>query len=168
MKTWILWRALLCAPVALGTVAEVVQTRERDYVVRYTDNAVERYSVKWTLDVTTTARDVGGSFVPYQANRENHRCAWSVASRIDRTVSLVTRLGQAMPLPTLSSSMKNEGEVKGEADEPCSSPRSKREADTRAAAGTALEKFRTLTDADLEVLKQAARANPNVASISDP
>jgi len=169
MNRWTLWRALLCVPLASSALAEVVQTRESAYDVRYADNAVERYAVRWTLNVTTTIREEGGAPIPYQGAVANLRCQWSIASSVERSVSLVTRLGQAMPLPNMSRTLKAESAdvVKGEDNASCKDPRSRREAEVRNAGNAARERFEKFAAADLETLKSEARAAPNVAAVTE-
>jgi len=94
--------AALSVLAPFATAAEVVTTRERAFVVRYTDSTTERYAVKWILDVAASSREQGGAFVPYQGAVENRRCAWSVDTSVERKVSLVTRLGEPIPVAKLS------------------------------------------------------------------
>ena len=165
--------ALLCMIVSLGAAADVVQVKEFTYVVKYTDDAVERYSVKWTLNVTTNVRDGAGVFIPYQGAVENRRCTWSITSSVDRTVSFVTRLGQAVPLANMSRTFKedprNPGRemvIAGERNETCNEARAQREKDVADARKAVLEMFDRLTTSDFEGLRKEAQANANVRTIT--
>ena len=154
------------ALAALASAAEVAATKERTYVVKYADQSIERYAVRWTLDVEAKVREEGGSYVPYQGASENRRCTWSVTSRVERSVSLATRLGQALPLAGMARTMGGTEPLKGEQAGPCGAKSAQRDAAVDGARRTALLSFERLTDSDLEELRNAARSNKEVTSVT--
>ena len=165
--------ALLCLMGPAAALAEVVQAKERTYAVRYKDGAVERYKVAWTANVTTTVREQGGSPVPYQGSVDNRKCSWSIATTIDRTVSLATRQGAALALPGMSRTFRedfrNPGTelvVTGTRNESCKEATAQREGAIAEARGALRALFEPLTEADLQNLKREAQSKPDVAAIT--
>jgi hypothetical protein len=149
----------LCMAASLGAAAEVASTKEKSYIVKYTDGTAERYTVKWTLNLATSRKEEGTSFVPYQgASNDNRRCTLSVASSVERTVSLVTRLGQAIPLPGMNRSLNKESR-----SSPCDDKRDKAADDSRAVA---LETFDRVTNVDLEDIRKETQASSGVVAIT--
>jgi len=164
---------LLCMLFSLAATAEVVQTKERTYAVKYKDDAVERYKVVWTADVTTTISEQGGSPVPYQGATDVRKCTWTIATTIDRTVSLATRQGATMPLPGMSRTYKEDFQNRGgefvvtdSRNESCKDATPHRENAIGNARNTAKGLFERLTEADLESLKKEAQSKPDVATIT--
>jgi hypothetical protein len=160
MNRWMKRTALsLCLAASLGAAAEVAGSKEKSYIVKYSDGTAERYKVKWTLNLATSRKEEGGSFVPYQgANQENRRCTMSVASSVDRTVSMVTRLGQAIPLPGMNRTMNKESR-----SSPCDDKRDKAVDDTRTLA---METFDRVTNVDLEDIRKETQASAGVVAIT--
>lgn len=166
--------ALLSVLLSASAVADVIQTKERTYAVKYKDEAVERYKVVWTANLTTDVKEQVGSPVPYQGAPNYRRCSWTVDATIDRTVALATRLGPAVPLPALSKTFKNDpknpggGELafKGSREETCKEAAPMREKDIGAAKSSILGLFERLTDADLESLKKEAQSKADVVTVT--
>lgn len=166
--------AFLCASLSHAALAEVVQTKERTYAVKYKDGAVERFKIAWTVDVTSTFREQGGSPVPYQGSVNNFKCSWSIATTIERTASLATRLGPAFPLPAMTKTFKRDfqnpgsGElvVEGSRNESCKDAAPQRESAIAEARASSRALFERLTEADLESLRKETQANPDVASVA--
>jgi hypothetical protein len=156
--------AALFALAALGAAAEIAATKERTSIVKYSDQSIERYAVRWTLDVAAKVREEGGSYVPYQGASENRRCTWSVTSGIERSVSLATRLGQTMPLAGMARTVPGGEPLKGEHPGTCTAA-PQREAMERARKA-ALESFERITEADLEDLRKSARSGADVSTVT--
>jgi hypothetical protein len=154
------------ALTALASAAEVAATKERTYVVKYTDQSIERYAVQWKLDVDAKVREEGGSYVPYQGAAENRRCTWSVSSGIERSVSLATRLGQAMPLAGMARKLGGAEPLNGGHAGACGGAEPERDAAIARARKSALESFERITDADLDELRKSARANAQVSDVT--
>ena len=164
--------AAMCSLVSLQAGAEVVQTKERTFSVKYKDEAVERYLVTWKVDVATTVKEQGGSPVPYQGSVDQRRCSWSVAVTIERAVSLATRLGPSFPLPGMGRTLKedptgrSEFLVTGARNESCKDSTAERERAIAGATSNARALFDRLTEADLETIKQEVRAKAEGATIT--
>jgi hypothetical protein len=165
--------ALLCLLVSQAAGAEVVQTKERTYAVKYKDDAVERYKVAWTANVVATVRELGGSPVPYQGSVDVRKCSWTIATTIDRTVSLATRQGATMPLPTMNRTYKEDFQNRGgeflvtdSRNESCKDATAYRENAIGNARTAIRSLFERLTEADLENLKKEAQSKPDVATIT--
>jgi hypothetical protein len=146
---------------SLGAAAEAARTKEQSDIVKYTDGTAERYTVKWTLDVTAKIREEGAAFVPYQGATENRKCVLSIDSGVVRSVSLVTRLGQAIPLPGMNRTLNNESR-----SEPCKEPRDQREKALGDARNAALERFDRITRDDLEDIRKETQASAGVVGIT--
>jgi hypothetical protein len=75
--------------------AEVVQTAERTFRVRYKDGVVELYKVRWVATREMSSREHGGPAKPLEGKlTDDRRCEWNIDGGITRTVSLVTRNGK--------------------------------------------------------------------------
>ena len=75
--------------------AEVVQTAERTFRVRYKDGVVELYKVRWVATRELSSREHGGPAEPAKFKFvDDRRCEWNINGGIIRTVSLVTRNGK--------------------------------------------------------------------------
>ena len=166
MKTAFKLAAASLAFAAGNGAAEVASTKERTYVVRYEDQSIERYAVRWTLDVVSKVRELGSSYVPYQGASQNSRCAWTVTSEIDRSVSLATRLGPTIPLAKMDRKLGGTEPLKGEQEGGCGGPAPQRVAAMERARKAALESFERITEADLEELRAAARTKGEVTAVT--
>jgi len=160
--------AALSVLAPFATAAEVVTTRERAFVVRYTDSTTERYAVKWILDVAASSREQGGAFVPYQGAVENRRCAWSVDTSVERKVSLVTRLGEPIPVAGMSRNLAGERASTASGTHPggCAGARSEAEAAIAEARRASLASFEKLAEDDFEELQKAARGRAEVSQVT--
>jgi hypothetical protein len=165
--------ALLCLLLPLGAAAEVVQTKERTYSVKFKDDAVERYTVKWTLDFTANVREVGGSPVPYQGASDVKRCTWKIDATADRMVSLVTRLGQPFPLPKMARTLDLDATkpgkpytLAGQRDLTCNDVKAERAEEMASAKASVLQAFERQTADDLARLVKEAQGNAEVASVT--
>jgi hypothetical protein len=160
--------AALVLLVSLGAAADVVQVKERTYLVRYKDEAVERYVVKWTAHLDASVRNQGGAFIPYQGNVETPRCSWTITTKIDRTVAMATRLGQPITLDKMNRTL-NDPQGKGGAvvvDKSCDEARAQRESEIGNARSAFLAAFDRLTNADMETIKKEAQATADVVTIT--
>jgi len=166
---------VLCAVACPSASAEAIGTKERTLAIKYKDGAVERYRVAWTANLVTASRDEGGSFVPYQGAVENRRCSWSIASTIERTVSLATRLGPTFPLPGLGRTIKGdprrpdgESVVSGTVNETCKhkDAAARRESDTRKARDAVMGAFDQFIESDLDTFKREVQSKGDVAAIT--
>lgn len=155
--------------IALPSAADLAQTKERTYAVRYKDDAVESYKVTWTANVNVSQKEETGSPVPYQGAVDFRRCSWSVTSSIERTVALTTRLGAALPLPVMTKSLPpgTGSAMTGTRNETCNQAAQHREGDVKKAKAAILEDFDRLTAADYEALKSEARSKADVVSVAD-
>ena len=169
MKHSILLSALVLIAPSLDARAEVVRTKERTYLVTYSDGAAERYLVKWALEVTSDVREVGGSFVPYQGSgNEQRRCTWSVSATVGRNVALLTRIGQSIPVPDMTRKLEGKDrfpDATGQRDEPCSKAAPERERAVGAARTGALDAFEHVTAGDFEELMSRARSAKDVRTV---
>jgi hypothetical protein len=148
----------------------VVQTKERIYAVKYKDEAVERFKVVWTANLTTTLKEEVGSPVPYQGAVDFRRCSWTVTATVDRTVALATRQGPSVPLPSMSKPLKDDAKgdlvFKGAREETCKQATERREKDVGEAKTSILATFERLTEADLESIRKDAQAKSDVVSVT--
>jgi hypothetical protein len=166
--------AALAVFICGSAAADVVQTKERTYAVKYKDEAVERFKVVWTANLTTTVKEEVGSPVPYQGAVDFRRCSWTVSATVDRTVALATRQGPTVPLPSMSKPLKDDAKgagggdlvVKGAREETCKQATERREKDVGEAKTAILATFERLTAADLESIKKDAQAKPDVVSVT--
>ena len=161
--------AVLSVLAPLGIAAEVVNTRERSFVVRYKDDTTERYAVKWTLDVAAKSREEGSAFVPYQGAVENRRCAWSVDTNVERKVSLVTRLGEPIPVGGMSRNLAGErgkAAISGSQPGGCAGAKSEAEAAITEARRTSMASFEKLAEDDFQELQRAARGRAEVSQVT--
>jgi hypothetical protein len=131
----------------MGAAADVIQSKERVYAVKYKDEAVERYVVKWTANFAASVREEGGGMIPYQGAVQTHRCAWTITSSIDRTVSLATRLGQTIPLEKMSRTIEagSPNPATGQRADTCTASRAAHEGEIANARGALLANFERLT-----------------------
>ena len=162
--------AALAVFICGSAAADVVQTKERTYAVKYKDEAVERFKVVWTANLTTTMKEEVGSPVPYQGAVDFRRCSWTVTATVDRTVALATRQGPSVPLPSMSKPLKDDAKgdllVKGAREETCKQAAERREKDVGEATTAILATFERLTEADLESIKKDAQAKTDVVSVT--
>ena len=171
MKHFIGVAAALSVLAPFSIAAEVVSTRERAFVVRYTDNTTERYAVKWALEIAASSREEGGAFVPYQGAVENRRCAWSVDSNVERKVSLVTRLGEPIPIAGMSRNLAGErgkAAISGTQTGGCAGARSEAEAAITEARRASLASFEKLAEDDFQELQRATRTRAEVSQVTVP
>jgi hypothetical protein len=94
--------------------AEVVQTAERTFRVRYRDGAVELYKVRWVATRDMASREHGGPAKPFEGKFvDDRRCEWNINGGITRTVSLITRNGKEVinedKTRVFNSDFRNEG-----------------------------------------------------------
>lgn len=166
--------ALSCLLLSTFAAADVLQTKERTYAVKYKDDAVERFKVVWTANLTTTVREEVGSPVPYQGAVDFRRCTWTVAATVERTVALATRQGPTVPLPSMSKPLKDDAKgadggdlvVKGAREETCKQAAARRDKDVGEAKTAILATFERLTEADLESIRKDAQAKNDVVSVT--
>jgi len=169
VKHFISVAAALSILAPFSIAAEVVSTKERAFVVRYTDNTTERYAVKWILDVAANTKEEGGSYVPYQGAVENRRCAWSVDASVERKVSLVTRLGEPIPVTGMSRSLAGgagKEAVSGAQKGSCAGAKSESDAAIAEARRASLASFEKLAEDDFQELQTAARARAGVSQVT--
>ncbi|APV49419.1 hypothetical protein BWI17_06830 [Betaproteobacteria bacterium GR16-43] len=166
--------ALLCLLGSVDALSDVVQTKERTYAVKFKDDAVERYNVKWTLDFTANVREAGGTPpVPYQGASNAKACSWKIEASANRAVFLVTRLGQPFSLPKMDKVLdldpRNPGKpytLAGQRDLTCNDVKAERAEELANAKATVLKAFETQAADDLARLVKEAQANAEVASVS--
>ena len=164
------------ALAAQSSVAEVVQSSERTFAVKYKDKTVERYKVSWAAIMDVDVREDGHPAIPKEFKfTDTRQCHWSIKGRVDRAVFMVNRVGQAYGGSTLFRSYNSDFVNKGSdfvltqlRSENCNDARARRDSDVSNTRNSLLKSFDGIVKGDLEKLKAEVKQNADVVEVTFP
>jgi hypothetical protein len=165
--------ALLGALIGAQSFAETVQSKERTFALKYTDGTVEHYKVTWFATLDPEVHEDGHPAEPLKGwLTDTRQCHWSIASHIDRQVSMVNKVGQTFAQSSLSktysSDFTNKGSdfmVLGFRSENCNDAADRRNSDINNARANLNDVFGGIVDADLSRLKDEVKSNAEVLEV---